>query len=331
MDELHISSASSNDELQGEYEEPTEGFDNGAGVWYSDGEKEIMEIAMNGPILSRAQLINKDQLENNEDSGCCDSRTNSQAPITPKRKRGRPRKDSGNAPKSVSFQPEEPPVRIPTPAEAAQKERRDTALKMASQMLPAFDKAVREERKRSGVDWDVTVLIDAEERKQKEALLNKIEMYYRHYPDECWETSTRRTKWSLKTGLKELEDEVLRCKRELSMKRAMYMTEKGHSFLMHGLEYAAIHGFGVPAHGLADKAKRSRELFEDELKELAIDHLDMFNMSAKGRYAMSVAMLFKSVIDENAKFMVSSSTGVAPSSSEQKAVNEELLRKYANL
>jgi hypothetical protein len=225
-------------------------------------------------------------------------------------------------------------LRLPTPAEAAKKERQDTAMKIASQVLPVFDKAVKEERKRlAGVERDnVGMMLDEEERKVKEGLLDKIEMYYKLYPVECWETCTRRTKWSLRSPTKELEDEVSRCKRELNFNRALYATEKGHSMLMHGLEYAAINGFGVPAHGLAARAAQSKQLFEDELKELAIDHLDMFNMGAKARYFMQVAMLFKTVIDENSRFLsVQQGNVPPPSSSTVRANHEELLRKYENL
>jgi hypothetical protein len=90
---------------------------------------------------------------------------------------------------------------------------------------------------------------------------------------------------------------------------------------------------GIPAHNFAQKATTAKEIFEDELKELAIDYYEIFgNAGVKTRYAMQVAMLFKEVVDQNSKYMTAANGAVPPpSSTTQKNINEELLRKYENL
>ncbi len=303
---------------------------------YSDDELDTGAGVINGPVLSRSALMASSFIPR---AGAATTVVNE----PPKRKRGRPRKDSTGsvgstvtpAPqKTVRFQQQddEEIPRLPTAAESARVNREREAMKMAAQMMPFFDKKVKEERKKSGgVEWDITQVMAEEEREVKEGLLRKIEMYYKFFEDKCWATSTRKTKWSYRSSVKELEEEVKRCKKELDIERGYNALQKGHIFLVYGLEKLAIEGFGVPVHGVTKRAAESAQIFEDELKEIAIDHSDWFTMGAKGRYALQLFSLFNTVLNENRKLMQATMAAKADGSPDIQGVQAELLQKYDSL
>ncbi len=143
--------------------------------------------------------------------------------------------------------------------------------------------------------------------------LNTIAMYHQFFP-KLAASCPRRTKFSLKTPLRELEDEINRCKSVLKQDRAIDTVEKLDTFLDYGMEQMAIHGFGIRAQGLAAKGQASRAVVEEELKELAIKYSDKLDMSVEWRYLMKKLQLFGMVIEENERLYGSKSPQVDPSS-----------------
>lgn len=312
--------------------------DEGAGVGMPQDYEEEDEVSvqthpmtLKGPVLARSTLLGKasEQEEQPITTTTTTTTTTTPQPTAPtaqpeKRKRGRPRKNStgSTGAKAVSFaseaevheQPSQQPLQDPTPQpmyvpsrqEIQEWENQKTVQRLSERVIKEYERNAREklkEKAKGGVDWDTAQALQEEEKKEKETLLRKIEMYYQYYPEECLETCTRKTKWSFKAPVGEMEEEINRCKRQLNIKRAKMGVEKAHIFLLYGLENLAISGFGIPAHNLAYEASKSKELFEEELAEIAIEHVDWFSMGAKTRYMFNVFLLFNKVVQANRKQM----------------------------
>jgi hypothetical protein len=137
-----------------------------------------------------------------------------------------------------------------------------------------------------------------EEFEIKREFLQKIEMYYQYFP-ELQASCPRKTKWSLKSSIKDLEGELFRCDNELSLKRSLYSVKKADLFLKFAIEKLLVHGFAVPAHGLAAEAEKSQVLIESELKELAIKYKDWLDVSVECRYICNLVQQVGAVLQRN--------------------------------
>jgi hypothetical protein len=282
--------------------------------------------SLNWPVLSRTGLNGKDKDTTSETTEFHPVNPSTEQPA--KKKRGRPRKNSTGSGKSVSFAETSstPPAPLPTEREIRDLENREEAQRIAAQQLRQFDKAVKDERKKLGnIDWEVTQGMLQEERTEKETLLKKIEMYYQYYPEECLWTSTRKAKWSFKSSLHELHEEVNRCRKQLDIKRAQAGIENFHYTLCYGIETLAIEAVGIPLHGLTAEAARSKAVFQDVLNELAIDYVDWFTMGATTRYAFDMFLMVNRVYKANTERMAAMHrTSMGPDAS-------ELADKYSDL
>lgn len=296
---------------------------------YEYEEVEPSEIPewLQGPVLSRSNIL-ENRVSSSTNAGEAQQQPTEQPIVEeppPKRKRGRPRKNSTGTVSFGGTQTFTPAP--PTASELRAQRRKEEGENIAAQYIPILEKKIKEERKKQGgVDWEINVALEEEERKQKETLMRKIEMYYKYFPEECFASSTRKSKWSYRTATQELEDEIRRCQKELDIKRAITGVHKAHLAFVYGLEKLAIHGFGVPVYNLAHEVSLSDEMFQEELAEIAIEHIDWFTMGAKTRYAYNLFMIFNRVLTENQRKMA----GMQAQGGYDEKVNE-YSTKYADL
>lgn len=138
------------------------------------------------------------------------------------------------------------------------------------------------------------------EKLMKMKHLTTIEMNYQYFPYLA-ASCPRRTKFSLKTPLRDLEDEINRCNNEKKQRRALALMKKLDIFTNWALQQVAIHGFQVRAQGLAKLAEEDQELVEDELKELAIEWRDVVDVSPTARYFVKTMQRMGELIERNDK------------------------------
>jgi hypothetical protein len=136
------------------------------------------------------------------------------------------------------------------------------------------------------------------EKLMKMKHLTTIEMNYKYFPYLA-ASCPRRTKFSLKTPLRDLEDEINRCNNEKKQRRALALMKKLDIFTNWALQQVAIHGFQVRAQGLAKLAEQDQELVEEELKELAIEWRDVVDVSPTARYFMKTMQRMGELIEKN--------------------------------
>jgi hypothetical protein len=168
-------------------------------------------------------------------------------------------------------------------------------------------RAKEEEYRRSEEEANEAEAEMNEEMEFKKELLGKIEMYYRYFP-ELEKSCPRKGKWSQKTALRDLEGELFRCDNELTLERSLMTMKKADLMLKFAFEKLMIHGFNVPAHGLAAEAEKSQVLIEKELKELAIKYKDYLDLTPETRYLMSFVQQVGEVLQRNDALMSARTT-----------------------
>lgn len=212
-----------------------------------------------------------------------------------------------------------------------EKEKEETIEKLSAKAVRELDAQIKQSKKaqadsmRSGIEGGYAATMDDEEMQFKNGLLQKINMYYKFY-EELEATNERRGKWSLKTSVKDLQDEIARCERSLAMDRAFSTMKHMDFFLNFIVETLAIKAFSVPCHGLAAESKKSQALVEEELKELSIKYHEWLDMGPETRYFFKFAQRVGVVLERNRNMMV---RGQAPMNSTQE--EKGLHNKYDDL
>ncbi len=262
------------------------------------------------------------------------------------RKRGRPRKSA--APLNASAPPKVPKnaallnevleqaVEVNLTQQDLQKQRweeekKDTIEKLSMRATRELDQQMREAKKtqakqaKEAFEKGYEQALSEEELATKTNLLQQIKMYYRYY-ENLEATNERRSKWSLKTSIKDLQDEVTRCQDTLKMDRAYHTMGQLDVFFNYFIETVGIKAFGVPCHGLAAEAKQSQFIVEEEIKELSIKYHEYLDMGPETRYLLRVAQRFNTVLERNRSMMA---RGMSPVNAAEQESN--LQNKYSEL
>lgn len=274
-----------------------------SGEYYSD-EDDIGTVIEQNPHLSFGPTLSTKAIS---DMKSLDAQQNESVPkVQPpaKRGRGRPRKNSGTAvtfdmPREETRDTQSLPFLEPLQKsrKMSNKEREKVEQKILdfafspnetnttskSQKAQTYDYA-------DGNDEDPELV-------EKTKLLKQIEMYHNFYPD-IKESCPRKSKWSLRVSLKDMLDELQRCKQKLSIDRAFQAMLTADKFLNFAVEQGVCY-MGYPAHGLAAQAAASQDMVMDELRELSIKYVDWFDMGPEARYCIKLLQRVNFVIQQN--------------------------------
>lgn len=139
---------------------------------------------------------------------------------------------------------------------------------------------------------------DQAERMLKMKHMTTISMTHQYFPHLA-RSCPRKAKFSLKTPLREMEDEINRCTNEQKQRRALDMITKLDSMLDSVTETVLVRGMGIRAQGIGQAAQDGPCDIEDELKEMAIKYRDKMDMSVEMRYFLKKFQLITAVIDYN--------------------------------
>lgn len=234
-----------------------------------------------------------------------------QVPV--KRGRGRPKK---NAPVLTQ---EEAKIQL-TPHQAQVTQNRIDKLdgQRAEKEKEDKKKAVEEEIKRR--EQALT-----EEEQEVVQLLQKLSSCYRFWP-EYKLSCPRKSPFTVNTPRQAIIDEIARIMEDRKANKAYNSVCKLHIMLTGGIEYLAIEG-GIPLQGLAHEAKKSMFVFEDTLKELALEYGEHLVQGPAMEYVSSLAWLAKEVMENNVRRM----QGTPPPAGMSKQAAEQFQRDYSHL
>jgi hypothetical protein len=271
-------------------------------------------------------------------------------PVPVKRGRGRPRK---SAPKTsntstttttttalkkeslINEMQEKGKDLVLDTKEKWEREKKETVEKLSNKAVRDLDTKIRKAQKmadesaRESVEFGYNAELSEKEHAAKMSLLKKIQMFYNFYPN-LKESNDRRGKWSLKTSIKDLQDEIARCNSQLSLERSFHTICQIDTLLNYGVEQILIQGFSVPCHGLAAEAQRSREAVEDELKELSIKYHEYLETGPELRYLMKFVQRVSFVLQRNHDLLRTGS-GVTNSYDKQEEDYTVIHNKYDSL
>lgn len=271
---------------------------------------------------------------NKEEDEAGEEPTQAQAP--PVRRRGRPPKKSTNNSKQAAavYNLEEAAKEsVVSIKDKWEQEKKDTVAKLSEKAARDLEREIKKAQSekttatKQGVEYGYAAKLSKEEMEVKEKLLKKINMYYSFY-SELEESNTRKGKWSLGTPVKDLEDELQRCEKKLQLERAYGTMCTVDTLFNYFVEGVCIKGFGVPVHGLAAEAKNSREVVEDELKELSIKYCDYLETGPELRYLMKMAQRVNLVLSRNTAMM---QRKAGPSEDYQSETQYKVNDKYSDL
>lgn len=226
----------------------------------------------------------------------------------PPKKRGRPKKTASNP-----AQPPPQPELHDWVLEAQEKQhqesiaqaKRDKEYEQEKLKELAGKRKEHQEKSQKAVEWNDNGEDDSQESREKKKALKKIEMLYSFYT-HLKDSNTRRGKWSMKCSQRDLDEELLRCDHELEIARALDFVQKLDLGLNFAAEKILVNGFDIPVNGLAFEAKRSQDMMEEELKDLAIKYHDRLKAGPEVRYLVKFALRINMVLEANKAFIASS-------------------------
>jgi len=172
----------------------------------------------------------------------------------------------------------------------------------------------------------ITEKLATEETYKKQILVDKINKYYELWP-ELKEDAPKKGKFSTSDSMKILELELGRCIRTKGRRKTLEKVKKADLLFSWGLE-KIVGAFGVDARGLAYEAKRSQDMIEEELKELAMEYGDWFNTSIEFDYTMIKLQMLFAVIERNKAYALK---GIMAEGTLDPEQQEALHKKYNDL
>lgn len=159
---------------------------------------------------------------------------------------------------------------------------------------------------------------------EKSQLANKIFQFYKFFP-QIKEGAPKRGKISANDSLKLLQQEYIRCEKELNNSNTFESIKKADILFSYLLENMACM-FGQPASMYTVASKESQNIVDQELKEFTIKYGDMFSMGPEMRYIWKKMQMMMTIIEQNRKNMsMSMEHEVDPAQQELKN------KRYANL
>jgi hypothetical protein len=209
-----------------------------------------------------------------------------------------------------------PPPPPETQQERLERKIREPAIKKGSPVkLPAH--AVEKGRKM------VQDKLEEDQLLERASLADKIQKYYKFFP-HIKENAPKKGKISSADTLKLLQQEFIRCERELNNSNTYESIKKADVIFSYMAEKVFCM-FGQNAGMYTVVAKESQHVVEQELKEFSIKYGDMFSMGPEWRYMFKKLQIMMTVIENNNRGMAGATEQVDPA-------QEALLKnKYANL
>jgi hypothetical protein len=137
------------------------------------------------------------------------------------------------------------------------------------------------------------------EHVEKAKYIKMIKRYYEYFPVLADELERPSCSPTFDTDIESLKEEVKRCQDFLNGQNTLVTVEKIDVFLAWAAELALINIFKQPAHGLAAEAKRSQDIVQQELKELAIIYEDWICAGPHLRYFSKCASRLEVVLNRN--------------------------------
>jgi hypothetical protein len=230
------------------------------------------------------------------------------APTAPKKKRGRPAKKAPVVPnESVQNELIDKLNEQIARDEAAAREKVEME-KASAPLLHQFDKHMKEQRGKDkardmGVDLNLhpEMALDPEEYAIKTKLLQQIEMRYDFDTSGLLRDSCpRKTKWTYKCSIADLQNELRRCEQKRNISHALE-SMKSMDLLLNYAAELFLCKTGTPAQGLAAAAKESQDIIEEELQEMSIKYCDWFDFNPETRYLISSIKRIAAVVMQNRK------------------------------
>lgn len=212
------------------------------------------------------------------------------------------------------YGPPQPPPE--TQQERIERKIREPTVKKGSPVkLPAH--AVEKGRKM------VQDKLEEEQLLERASLADKIQKYYKFFP-HIKENAPKKGKISSSDTLKLLQQEFIRCEKELNNSNT-YESIKKADVIFSYLTEKVFCMFGQNAGMYTVVAKESQHIVEQELKEFSIKYGDIFSMGPEWRYFFKKMQIMMTVIENNNK-------GIATMSQQVDPAQEELRnKKYADL
>lgn len=130
---------------------------------------------------------------------------------------------------------------------------------------------------------------------QKQKLMDTLTQYYTYFP--FLEESAPK-KISFRDSVNVLEEEISRCKSCLSRNNVLENVKRADIFLHSGIE-KFLTSINVPCHGLTYAAKQSQDVFDQELKEIAIKYQSWFTTGPELRYLMGIITRIDLIVKAN--------------------------------
>lgn len=278
-----------------------------------------------GGALSRSAISDL----KSSNSGIYEQDGEDQTPIIPpKRGRGRPRKNSVTfADRTELITPDPSTPNTPTKSPLLPPKLQKIGAKLLKDVIDP------PKPKKSGIEFGDGGQEDPE-FDEKKKLLMQIDMYHNFYP-ELKDSCPRKGKWSFKTNIRDLQEEIQRCKTKQATERAFSSMLMADKFFNYGIEWSCIQA-GFPAHGLAAQAAASQDMVMDELRELSIKYVDWFDMGPEARYCFKLFNRVNFIIMQNQKIMemqqaARRGTGSQPGGVDQSDIFQETVNKYDSL
>jgi hypothetical protein len=209
--------------------------------------------------------------------------------VPTKRGRGRPKKGG-----PILTQEEARTPLTPHQAQIAQKRIDELDSKRAEHVKEQQKKAVEEEIKRREH-------VLSEEEQEIEALLRKLNTMYRYWPIYK-ENCPRKGAFTIHTPRQHIVDEIARILGDRSANKAFNSACHIHNLIACGIEYMGREA-GIPLKDYSKEVKANIFLFEDTLKELALEYESYLVQGPEMAYISMMAMTAKDVIDKNMAIM----------------------------
>ena len=165
--------------------------------------------------------------------------------------------------------------------------------------------------------------LEEEQLLQRASLADKIQKFYKFFP-HIKENAPKKGKISSADTLKLLQQEYLRCERELNNSNTYENMKRVDNIASYLMEKVACM-FGQPAHMYTVVAKESQHIVDQELKEFSIKYGDIVSMGPEMRYFLKKMQIMATLIDNNKRGMAAATQPVDPAQEELRN------KKYANL
>lgn len=173
----------------------------------------------------------------------------------------------------------------------------------------------QQQQQKTSFDFEeITVNADTP---KKAAKLAQIELFHEWWP--YLQENSLKQNWTMRNSVKDMDEELNRCRKMKKKAKVLSIVKSMDSMIDSGTE-TFLKKMHIPANGFAQIAREQNSLWDDELKELAIEYGDSLLMGPGARYIMAKLTLLKEVIDYNKQSM-----------SQPAVYSQEQTNKYNNL